>query len=144
RVRVDVTERGPLPELFATFERVARKVAPASATSSTDIEKLHPPVSVFEAFIKGLLAETPATAVSYLRAALAGQPDFDRARLALWDVYADQNDHALALAAVTSVAEESPWYRRARFLAGLSQLNLKKYDDAFATFKALSDPDPSP
>ena len=44
----------------------------------------------------------------------------------------------------TSVGEDSPWFRRARFLAGLSQLNLKKYDDAFATFKALADVDPSP
>jgi tetratricopeptide (TPR) repeat protein len=144
RVAVDATERGPLPELFATFERIARRLAPASATSSADVEKQHPPVSVFEAFIKGLLAETPATAVSYLRAALAGQPEFDRARLALWDVYAEQSEHALALAAVDSVGEDSPWYRRARFLAGLSQLNLKKFDDAFATFKALADTQPSP
>ena len=144
RVPVDVTERGPLPELFATFERIARRMAPASAISSADVEKQHPPVSVFEAFIKGLLADTQATAVSYLRAALAGQPSFDRARLALWDVYSEQGDHALALAAVVSVADDSPWYRRARFLAGLSQLNLKKFDDAFATFKALADAEPSP
>ena len=144
RVPVDVTERGPLPELYATFERIARRMAPASAISSADVEKQHPPVAVFEAFIKGLLAETPATAISYLRGALAGQPSFDRARLALWDVYTDQGDHALALSAVASVADDSPWVRRARFLAGLSQLNLKKYDEAFATFKALADAEPSP
>jgi tetratricopeptide (TPR) repeat protein len=144
RVQADITERGPLPELFATFERIARRMAPGSATSSADVEKQHPPVTVFEAFIKGLLAETPATAVSYLRAALAGQPSFDRARLALWDVYAEQGDHALALASVVSVSGDSPWYRRARFLAGMSQLNLKKYDEAFTTFKALADVEPSP
>ena len=144
RVPADVTERGPLPELFATFERIARRMAPPSTASSADVEKQHPPVTVFEAFIKGLLAETPETAVSYLRAALAGQPSFDRARLALWDVYDEQGDHALALAAVGSVTEESPWYRRARFLAGLSQLYLKKLDDAFATFKALADAETSP
>jgi tetratricopeptide (TPR) repeat protein len=144
RVRADVNERGPLPDLFPIFERIARRMAPPSATSSADIERQHPPVTVFEAFIKGLLAETPATAISYLRAALAGQPSFDRARLALWDVYAEQGDHAQALASVVSVADESPWVRRARFLAGLSQLNLRKYDDAFATFKALADADPSP
>ena len=113
RVRVDVTERGPLPDLFATFQRVARRMVPASATSSADVEKRQPPVTVFEAFIKGLLAETPATAVSYLRAALAGQPSFDRARLALWDVYAEQGEHALALTAVESVEEDSRFYRRA-------------------------------
>ena len=144
RVRADVTERGPLPELYATFERIARRMAPPSQTSSADVEKQHPPVAVFEAFIKGLLAETPATAITYLRGALAGQPSFDRARLALWDVFAEQGDHAQALAAVVSVADDSPWVRRARFLAGLSQLNLKKYDDAFATFKALADAEPSP
>ena len=144
RVPVDVSERGPLPELFATFERIARRMAPASMTSAADVEKQHPPVTVFEAYIKGLLAETPATAISYLRAALAGQPSFDRARLALWDVYADQGDHAQALAAVVSVPDDSPWAARARFLAGLSQLNLKKYDDAFATFKALANAQPSP
>jgi tetratricopeptide (TPR) repeat protein len=144
RVQADVTERGPLPELFATFERIARRMAPPSATSPADVEKQQPPVTVFEAFIKGLLAETPATAISYLRAALAGQPSFDRARLALWDVYAEQGDHALALASVVSVTGDSPWYRRARFLAGLSQLNLKKYDEAFTTFKALADAEPSP
>ena len=71
-------------------------------------------------------------------------PTFDRARLALWDVYADQGDHARALAAVDAGAGDSPWSRRARFLAGLSQLNLKKYDDAFATFKALADAQPTP
>jgi hypothetical protein len=109
RVSADVTERGPLPELFATFERIARQMAPPSSTTSADVEKQHPPVTVFEAFIKGLLAETPATAISYLRAALAGQPSFDRARLALWDVYAEQGEHALALAAVVSVPDDSPW-----------------------------------
>ncbi len=36
-----------------------------------------------------------------------------------------------------AVPPGSPWARRARFLAGLSQLNLKRYDDAFATFKGL-------
>src|SRR4051812_4842793 len=144
RVRTDVTERGPLPELFPMFERIARQMVPGSATSPADVAKQHPPVTVFEAFIKGLLAETPATAISYLRAALAGQPSFDRARLALWDVYTDQGEHTLALGAVTSVPEESPWSSRARFLAGLSQLNLKRYDEAFTTFKALADADPSP
>jgi hypothetical protein len=143
-VRADVTERGPLPALFITFERIARRMALPTSTLSADLEKQHPPVAVFEAFIKGLLADTPATAVGYLRAALAGQPSFDRARLALWDVYADQGDHASALAAVAMVADDSPWFRRARFLAGLSQLNLKKYDEAFATFTALADVDSSP
>ena len=71
RVPVDITERGPLPELFATFERIARRIA-GSPIPSMNIERLHPPVAVFEDFIKGLLAETPATAIAYLNAALKG------------------------------------------------------------------------
>ena len=71
RVQADVTERGPLPELFATFERIARRMAPPSAPLVGRHRAQHPPVAVFEDFIKGLLAETPATAINYLHAALA-------------------------------------------------------------------------
>jgi tetratricopeptide (TPR) repeat protein len=143
RIQADVTERGALPELFAIFERIARRIAPPSTTSTADIARQHPPVAVFEDFIKGLLAETPATAISYLNAALRRQPSFDRARIALWDVYTDQGDHEHALTAVQAVAAASSFARRARFLAGLSQLNLEKYADAFAAFKALADDRPA-
>jgi len=144
RVQVDATERGRLADLFATFERIARRMAPPSAKSSEDVERLHPPVAAFEDFIKGLLAETPATAINYLNAALKQQPTFDRARLALWDVYVEQGDHERALAAVRAVPDASAFARRARFLGGLSQVNLAKYDEAFATFKALADAQPTP
>ena len=79
-----------------------------------------------------------------MNAALKQQPSFDRARLALWDVYAEQGDHQQALAAAASVTSVSHWARQARFLAGLSQLQLKKYDDAFATFNALAEAQPTP
>ncbi|HKB49083.1 MAG TPA: hypothetical protein VKC57_15365, partial [Ktedonobacterales bacterium] len=143
RVQVDVTERGALADLFAIFDRITRRIVP-SATSSDQIERQHPPIAVFEDYIKGLLAETPATAINYLNAALSGQPSFDRARLALWEVFADQSDHERALAAVTPVPAGSAWARRARFLAGVSQLHLKKYDEAFTTFRALADAQTTP
>ena len=143
RVVVDVTERGPLPDVFAIFERIARRIAPSSK-SSAEIEAQHPPVAVFEDFVKGLLAATPATAIGYLNAALQAQPTFDRARLALWDVYAEQGDHEHALAEVERVPADSAWARRARFLGGLSQLHLKKYDEAFGTFQALADAQATP
>jgi Flp pilus assembly protein TadD len=143
RVQVDVTEKGPVPEMFATFERVARKIAPPSGKTSEEVERLHPPVAAFENYVKGVLAETPATAINYLNAALAIHPAFDRARLALWDVYTDEANPQLALAAVQPVAKDAPLARRARFRSGLSQLALKKYDEAFATFKALADAQPT-
>ena len=113
------------------------------ARQPSEVERLHPPLAVFESYIKGLLTEIPATAISYLNAALAAQPTFDRARLALWDVYAEQGDHANAVAAVLPVAANSPWSRRARFLAALSYLHLNKYDEAFAGFKAIADAQPT-
>ena len=107
-MQTDVTERGPLPELFAIFERIARRMAPAVHESSDEIEAQHPPIAAFENYIKGLLAETPATAINYSeRARSRGQPSFDRARLALWDVYTEQGDHERALAAVDAGAATS-------------------------------------
>ena len=144
RIPADVTDRGPLPELFPIFERIARRIAPPSPKSSAEVEGQHPPVAVFEDYIKGLLAETPATAINYLNAALSRQPSFDRARLALWDVYTEQGDHEHALAAVTRVAADSPLSRRAMFLAGLSQIQLKKLDEAFTIFTKLLEAQSTP
>src|SRR5947207_632894 len=101
RVTIDLTERG---ELFGAFERIARRIAPAlnmntSASSAAD-DPRHPPLAVFENYIKGLMAQTPPTAVKYLEAALAAQPGYDPAKLALWDVYSDQGNHERAPAAV--------------------------------------------
>jgi tetratricopeptide (TPR) repeat protein len=142
RISHDVIERGPVADLFATFDRVARRFAPASrpADSATP---LHPSLPAFESYVKGLLAETPNTAVSYLQAALTALPTFDRARLALWDVFAEQGDHARALAAVTAVPSDSMWSRRAKYLAGLSLLTLNRNDEAFNAFKALADAQPT-
>ena len=138
RISYDVIERGPVPDLFATFDRAARRFVPATRPADATNQP-HAPLPAFESYIKGLLAEIPATAVAYLSAALTVLPTFDRARLALWDVFEEQGDHVRALAAVTPVPADSTWSRRARFLAGLSLLNLKRNDEAFAAFKALAD-----
>lgn len=138
RVRANVQEKGALEDLFAIYERVARQIAPTSAQPVPDPPRRQPALAAFEDYIKGLLAETPSTQINYLNAALARQPDLDRARIALWNVYADEGDHEDALEAVEPIASGSPLWRHARFLAGLSQLQLKRFDEAFATFKALS------
>ncbi len=117
RVEADVTERGPMPDLFATFERVARRLSPrSSGAGGTKAVSQQPTLPAFESYIKGLLAETPATAINYLNASLNLQPTFDRARLALWDVQTDQGEHERALEAVKPVAATSPWSRRAQIL----------------------------
>ncbi|PWT83975.1 MAG: hypothetical protein C5B57_05705 [Blastocatellia bacterium] len=137
RISHDVVQRGPMPQMFTTFEAVARGIAPSA--SRLPIEAPPVPLAAFENYVKGLLAEMPATAINYLQTALRAMPGFDRARLALWDVYTEQGDHTRALAAVSSVPANSSWARRAKFLAGLSYFSLNKNDEAFIAFKSLSD-----
>jgi tetratricopeptide (TPR) repeat protein len=137
KVQADAGESGGLSDLYLTFRRLAAQIARTAAAPSAS--SAQPPVAAFENYIKGLLAETPATAIDYLNAALRLQPAFNRARLALWDVYTDQGEHQKALAALKAVPRDSVESRRARFLAGLSQLELRRYDDAFASFKTLDD-----
>ena len=139
RVQADVTERGALADLYGMFERLAERMTPSPSRRADAGDRRQPPVAAFENYIKGLLAETPETARGYLNASLRLYPPFDRARLALWDAYTDEGDYDKALATVASVRPESSYARRARFLAGLSQLDLRKYEDAFATFTALAD-----
>ncbi len=141
RVKVDATERGVLPDLFATIARIAQRFAPADTAPTHPAEQ--PSLPAFENFIKGVLAETPETAINYLSTALKLQPSFDRARLALWQAYDDEGEPEQALAAVMPVPPQSAYAGRARFLAALSQLYLKKYEDAYATFKALSESQPA-
>ncbi len=136
RIQTNSTEGGPLPELFSIFDRVARQLAPPGAAFA-NVTRENPPVRAFENYIKGLLAETPTTAVNYLNAALQASPSFERPRLALWEVYTDQGNHERALSSVKGVAPSSAFGRRASFLAGLSQLSMNRFDDAFDTFTAL-------
>ena len=143
KISATVTERAPLTELFAAVERVARRIAPASSRTTQEIEHVHPPIAAFENYIKGLLAETPATAIGYLESALAIDRTFERVRLALWEVFDEQGEHEKALAAVKAVSSSSPLSRGARFRTALSQINLERYADAFTTLKELGDRRPT-
>ena len=141
RLQKDVVERGPMPELFATIERLARSFAPSAVPPTA--RRQRPPIAAFENYIKGLLAESPATAINYLNAALKQSPSLDRARLALWSIYAEQGDETAAIEAVRPVPADSPLSRRARFLTGLSRLKLEQYTEALAIFKTLADSKPT-
>jgi hypothetical protein len=93
RVQADITERGPMGEMFATFERIARRWRRPSTKTPADILREHPPVDVLANFIKGCSSETPQTAINYLWAAPQTAADVRAGPLALWDVYANQNDY---------------------------------------------------
>jgi tetratricopeptide (TPR) repeat protein len=142
RIEHDVTERGPIADLFSILERLARRISPSGPGASAQVQISHPPVAAFENYIKGLIANSPATSITYLNAALQLAPDLPRARLALWEAYSTQGQHDRALGALKGIPADSPWSERARFRTGLSQVQLSRYDDAFATFRALADEHP--
>jgi tetratricopeptide (TPR) repeat protein len=139
RADAEIVERGNLGDLFSVVQKAARRAVPGGGPPpAVPTPSLH----VFEQYVKGLLAEQPASQVSFLEAALTLDPGYDRARLALWEVRTSQGDHAAALAAARGVGAASPDVRRARFLSGVSLTALKQYDEAFAVFKALQDTTP--
>jgi predicted Zn-dependent protease len=62
----------------------------------------------------------------------------------MWDAHTELEDHSRALEVVKGVPVESRFGRRARFLASLSQIELKQYDPAFTELKKLADEQPTP
>lgn len=147
RLQPHVTERAPLKDLFGTFQRVAGRLSSggaATAAAADAARAAQPPLVAFESYIKGLIAENAATQATFLESAIREHASFDRARLALWDVRHEQADHAAALAVARSVPDTSALAARARFRAGVSLMELKRYDEAFETLKALLDAAPAP
>ena len=138
RLQGEVEEHGSLDDLFAVYERVARRLTSSPALLAA--EQAHrgaPPPAAFENYVKGLLADTPAAQAAFLEKALALHAGYDEARLALWRAYTDAAQHEKALAAALSVPAQSPASRRARFAAASSEIALKKYDDAFERLRVL-------
>lgn len=137
RLQPEVTERGELTDLFAIFGRLAGRLGSGGGRA---LSTPHPSLNAFEDYIKGLVAESPVSQTQFLEAALKNAPNFDHARLALWQVRTEEADHAGALEIVRPVAKESPSWFEAQFFAGISLIELKRYDDAFAVLKVLSEP----
>ena len=139
----EIREQGPLGDVVAIAGRVAAAIA--GAPPGTPVVGYDPPPSleVFEAFVKGLVAETPATQLRFLEQAVKAAPEYARAHLAIWEVCTDEEQHVRALAAAQAVPASSRFSRRARFAAGLSLINLKRWEEAFTAYKTLLDESPT-
>ncbi|HEY3384277.1 MAG TPA: tetratricopeptide repeat protein [Vicinamibacterales bacterium] len=143
RMDPEVVDGGPLADVFAVYERLARKLGPPAAQAGSTGRFEAPPLPVFEDYIKGLLADSSAGQVRFLESALRKAPTYDPARLALWQAFTARGDHASAASAALAVAPGSAYSARARFLSALSRIRLKQYDDAFQALKALLDESPT-
>jgi tetratricopeptide (TPR) repeat protein len=142
RVEPGASDHSPITDLFGSFARLASRLAPDS-TAPVAPPPPNPPLTAFENCIKGLVAESPSAQAAFLEAAIKILPGYDRAELALWNVRTGVADHVSALAAARAVPASSPLSLRAKFLAGVSLVALKRYDEAFAAFKAWVDDTPA-
>jgi len=142
----DVTDRAPLEDIFTLFGRVADRVAAGVMPSAPGSAPGHPPLplDVFEHYVKGLVAATPAAQRRFLELALSGAPHDARILTALWEAYTAEGDHERAAAAASAVPDEAPGARRARFLLALSLIDLRRFDGAAQTLSRLSDARPAP
>jgi tetratricopeptide (TPR) repeat protein len=134
----EISESGPLDDIFEIYDRVAVRLVSGSSSTAVQLENSHPPIAAFEQFIKGLLAEMPKTKLSFLNEALRLAPGLQRARIATWDVYNDLGQHERALATVKQVPADHRLSRQARFLASVSLLALKRYQEAFDELTKLN------
>jgi predicted Zn-dependent protease len=136
RADAEVTERGPIADLFSIVRRATARAVPGGGPAPTT-----PPTSpqAFEQYVKGLLAEKPAAQAEFLDAALRVDPNYTRARFALWDVFMSEENPTAALAALKGIDPSSENGPRAQFLTAVAQIALKRYDDAFNGLKALSE-----
>jgi Flp pilus assembly protein TadD len=144
RISADIAEVGSLKDVFSVFGHVAQRIVPESSVPAEEMEQVHPPIAAFEQYIKGLVAQAPATRESFLLQALKIAPAFERPRLALWDVYTDGSKHKEALAAVRAITAQSRFSRQARFRASLSLVGLTQYQDAYDTLQTLTAEKPDP
>ena len=134
----EFAEDAELADIFAMFTRLASRLAAATGrVVAAPAERSAPlPLAVFENYIKGLVAATPAAQQRFLETAMSQAPHDGRILLALWNVYTTQGAHEKALQAASAVPSESPLVRRARFAAALSLIDLRRFDGAF---KQLTD-----
>lgn len=139
----EIRERGPLRDVVAIATRVAAAIAGVPAGAPPVTSDTPPSLEVFESFVKGLVAETPATQLRFLEQAVKAAPAYARAQLAIWEVCSQEEQHTRALEAVQTVPPSSRFSRRARFAAGVSLIALQRWDDGFAAYKALLDETPT-
>jgi predicted Zn-dependent protease len=125
------------------FGRLAQQLRGAPEGPIPPSTRLPASPHVLELYVKGLVAETPATALGFLEQALQAAPRFDPTRLAIWDLHADASEHDRALAVVSGIGPESALYREGRYRRAMSLLQLERFDAALQTLRALQAGQPS-
>lgn len=101
------------------------------------------PFAAFKAYAESLGASDAASRLKAVRRALSLSPDYDEARVGLGRLLLETRDFAAAAEAFGRIRPGSPLSRRARFLRGVSLLQLGRYREAAELYAALGSEDPS-
>lgn len=141
----EVAAQGALNDLLTLFSRVGDRlgITATPAPALVPPAPSYPSLEAFENYVKGLVAATPASQQKFLEAALKLAPKDARTLIALWAVHNELGAHERALAMAGAVPPDSPLSRRARFLAGISMLEMGRFDGASRMFSTLSAERPS-
>jgi Tfp pilus assembly protein PilF/TolB-like protein len=143
RLSPEVVAKGTTADLFAIVAQLAAGLRSNGQPAAPGAAPWRPPSArAFELYVKGLIADAPAAQVSFFEQALKDAPAYESARLALWQVHTDGGAHQRALAVVSPSGGRKPT-RNARFLAALSQIHLKKFDEAFLALRDLQNETPT-
>lgn len=147
RAQADIADRAPLRDLMTLSDRVAGRLSEQglrAAKGAAVSAWTPPPLPAFEAYVKGLVAAAPASREKFLRDALAIEPGYAQANLALWELFDEQERHDDALAEARRVPAGSPLARRARFAEAISLIALERHEEAFDLLETLQQAAPSP
>jgi tetratricopeptide (TPR) repeat protein len=137
RLVPEVIERGPLNNLFGIYERLARRLLEAATSAPTaPAGTILSSPQALEFYVKGLIAETPVTQRTVLEQARKLAPQDVRVRLALWQVHTDLGEHLEALDAASGISGR--YAREAQYLAARSNIELKRYDQAFDLLNTMA------
>jgi Tfp pilus assembly protein PilF len=144
RQRPDVSVSGKLEAIFPVFADLARRLAGNPSRTSSIGRQEDLPVQVFEDYVKGLVAGSPALQKKFLEGAAAAAPQDARIHMALWSVYTSAGEHDRALAMAGTVPPTSRYARRARFAMAQSLIELKRLDGAFNELATMLRERPDP
>lgn len=102
------------------------------------------PFEAFKAYARGLGARRVASRLKLLRQALALDPRFDLARLALGRALLERGEFSAANDVLARIPSPSDQARAARFLQGVTMLEVGRYQEAAALYRVLAEAEPTP
>ena len=129
--------RGTLAATPDLFGELAARLWPGNAAPAGAPAAAAAPMAAFEPFVKGLLAETPATQVPLFTKAVQVAPDYADARIALARAQASAGNDREAIDALAAVGESSSRWVEARVLTAVAQLELHEAQAAWQTLTAV-------